>query len=152
MGSPDSRAPWIPAAPPRWEAIAAIGVLAVVVAAALGAYREQVTTGLAVTGLNSPGYWGLYVVNFVFFIGLSAGGVIVASLVHAFGLREFRSIARIAELMAIACLILAMSFILLDLGRPDRMLFLLRHCRIQSPLIWDVAVVHTYLVISLTYG
>lgn len=152
MDSPGLRAPGIPIGPPRWEGIVAVGVLAVVVAAALGAYREQVTTGLAVTGLNSPGYWGLYVVNFVFFIGLSAGGIIVASLVHAFGLREFRSIARIAELMAISCLVLAMTFILLDLGRPDRMLFLIRHWRIQSPLIWDVAVVHTYLVISLTYG
>lgn len=137
---------------PGWPAVAVVVLLLVVVAAALVAYAQQVTTGLAVTGLNTPAYWGLYVVNFVFFIGLSAGGVIVASLVHAFGLREFHPVARIAELMAIACLILAMSFILLDLGRPDRMLFLVRHWRIQSPLIWDVTVVNAYLVISLTYG
>ena len=145
-------APTIALGRPRWPAIAAVGLLLLVIAAALAAYTRQVTTGLAVTGLNTPVYWGLYVVNFIFFIGLSAGGVIVASLVHAFGLREFRPVARIAELMAIACLLLAMSFILLDLGRPDRMLFLLRHGRLQSPLIWDVTVVNAYLVISLTYG
>ena len=145
-------APMIALGRPRWPAIAAVGLLLLVIAAALAAYTRQVTTGLAVTGLNTPVYWGLYVVNFIFFIGLSAGGVIVASLVHAFGLREFRPVARIAELMAIACLLLAMSFILLDLGRPDRMLFLLRHGRLQSPLIWDVTVVNAYLVISLTYG
>lgn len=147
-----SSAPMIALGRPRWPAIAAVGLLLLVIAAALAAYTRQVTTGLAVTGLNTPAYWGLYVVNFIFFIGLSAGGVIVASLVHAFGLREFRPVARIAELMAIACLLLAMSFILLDLGRPDRMLFLLRHGRLQSPLIWDVTVVNVYLVISLTYG
>ncbi len=145
-------APMIALGRPRWPAVAAVGLLLLVVAAALAAYTRQVTTGLAVTGLNTPAYWGLYVVNFIFFIGLSAGGVIVASLVHAFGLREFRPVARIAELMAIACLLLAMSFILLDLGRPDRMFFLLRHGRLQSPLIWDVTVVNAYLVISLTYG
>jgi molybdopterin-containing oxidoreductase family membrane subunit len=145
-------APVIALGRPRWPAVASVGLLLLVIAAALAAYTRQVTTGLAVTGLNTPAYWGLYVVNFIFFIGLSAGGVIVASLVHAFGLREFRPVARIAELMAIACLLLAMTFILLDLGRPDRMLFLLRHGRLQSPLIWDVTVVNAYLLISLTYG
>lgn len=145
-------APTVPTGPLGWPAAAAVVGLAFVVVAALVAYAGQVRTGLAVTGLNTPAYWGLYVVNFVFFIGLSAGGVIVASLVHAFGLGEFRSVARIAELMAIACLGLAMAFILLDLGRPDRFWFLFRHGRPQSPLIWDVAVVNAYLAISLAYG
>jgi len=144
--------PAIATGPLGWPAASAVAGLTLVVVAALIAYAAQVRTGLAITGLNTPAYWGLYVVNFVFFIGLSAGGVIVASLVHAFGLREFRAVARIAELMAIACLGLAMSFILLDLGRPDRLWFLFRHGRPQSPLIWDVAVVNVYLVISLAYG
>jgi molybdopterin-containing oxidoreductase family membrane subunit len=59
---------------PRWPAIAAVGLLLLVIAAALAAYTRQVTTGLAVTGLNTPVYWGLYVVNFIFFIGLSPAG------------------------------------------------------------------------------
>jgi molybdopterin-containing oxidoreductase family membrane subunit len=145
-------APVLITGPLGWKGRAAVGLLLAVLGGAALAYGTQVRTGLAVTGLNAPAYWGLYVVNFVFFIGLSAGGVIVASLVHAFGLRDFQPIARIAELMAIACLVLAMSFILLDLGRPDRMLFLLRHGRPQSPLIWDVTVVNAYLLISLAYG
>ncbi len=152
MSSGAPHAPVIVSGPLGWKGTAAVGCLAAVVLLALASYGRQFTTGLAVTGLNTPTYWGLYVVNFVFFIGLSAGGVIVASLVHAFGLDAFRPIARIAELMAISCLVLAMTFILLDLGRPDRMLFLLRHGRPQSPLIWDVAVVNGYLLISLTYG
>lgn len=152
MSDPGPHNPVIATGPIGAAGLAAIGALAATGLGAMAAYGYQFTTGLAVTGLNTPAYWGLYVVNFVFFIGLSAGGVIVASLVHAFGLAGFRPIARIAELMAIACLVLAMSFILLDLGRPDRMIFLLRHWRVQSPLIWDVAVVNGYLLISLTYG
>lgn len=136
----------------RWMRVGLVGFLLALLAGALYAYGQQLTVGLAVTGLNSPAYWGLYIVNFVFFIGLSAGGIIVASLVHAFGLHQFRPVARIAELMAIGCLILATLFILLDLGRPDRLLFLFRHGRPQSPLIWDVTVINIYLFISLTYA
>ncbi len=148
----EARPPLILSGPFAWKEVAVLGAMGVLLAVGLVAYAQQLTTGLGVTGLNTPAYWGLYIVNFVFFIGLSAGGIIVASLVHAFGIREFRSVARIAELMAISCLVLAMMFILLDLGRPDRMLFLLRHGRPQSPLVWDVTVVNSYLLIGLTYA
>lgn len=116
------------------------------------AYVQQLTVGLAVTGLNRPAAWGLYIANFDFFNGLSAGGIIIASLVYAFGLRQFRSVARIAVLMAISCIILAAIFIFLDLGRPDRLFFLFRHGRPWSPLIWDVIVINLYLLIILTYA
>lgn len=132
--------------------LAAAGALGVIVLAAGYAYWLQLTRGLGITGLDRPAYWGIYIVNFVFFIGLSAGGIIIASLVHAFGLGQFRSVARIAELMAISCLLLAMSFIILDLGRPDRLLYILMYPHAQSPLLWDVTAVNGYLLIGLTYG
>jgi molybdopterin-containing oxidoreductase family membrane subunit len=113
---------------------------------------QQLRYGLGVTGMNTPTYWGLYIVNFVFFVGLSAGGVIVASLVHAFNIERFKSVARIAELLAISCLVLAITFITLDLGRPDRLFNLLRYGRIESPLLWDVIVISIYLVVSMAYG
>lgn len=128
------------------------GLLGAVVLAAAYAYVTQLLRGLGITGLDRPAYWGLYIVNFVFFIGLSAGGIIIASLVHAFGLDQFRSVARIAELMAISCLLLAMSFIIMDLGRPDRLLYILMYPHPSSPLLWDVTVVNGYLLIGLTYG
>jgi molybdopterin-containing oxidoreductase family membrane subunit len=127
-------------------------LLALVLVAALFAYSTQFARGLGVTGLNQPVHWGLYIVNFVFFIGLSAGGIIVASLVHAVGLHQFRSVARIAELMAISCLVLATTFIVLDLGRPDRLLYVMRYPQVRSPLFWDVSVISAYLVTSMTYG
>lgn len=113
---------------------------------------QQLRYGLGVTGMNTPTYWGLYIVNFVFFVGLSAGGVIVASLVHAFNIERFRSVARIAELLAISCLLLAIVFITLDLGRPDRLFNLLRYGRVGSPLLWDVIVISIYLMVSMAYG
>ena len=138
----------------RWDArlLGAAAILGLLILAAAYAYSLQLRAGLGVTGLNRPAYWGLYIVNFVFFIGLSAGGIIIASLVHAFGLQQFRSVARIAELMAISCLLLAMGFIILDLGRPDRLLYVLWYPHPQSPLLWDVTVVNSYLLIGMAYG
>src|SRR3970282_837930 len=111
-----------------------VACLLTLLAVAFYALSQQLAIGLGITGMNSPAYWGLYIVNFVFFVGLSAGGIIIASLVHILGLRRFRSVARIAELMAISCIILAVLFILLDMGRPDRLRNLLLHGQLQSPL------------------
>ncbi|MFN4218791.1 MAG: NrfD/PsrC family molybdoenzyme membrane anchor subunit [Candidatus Bipolaricaulia bacterium] len=127
-------------------------LLALIVWAVYVYVSQQLRYGLGVTGMNTPTYWGLYIVNFVFFVGLSAGGVIVASLVHAFNIEKFRSVARIAELLAISCLLLAVLFITLDLGRPDRIFNLLRYGRLNSPLLWDVIVISAYLIASMAYG
>jgi molybdopterin-containing oxidoreductase family membrane subunit len=132
--------------------VAAVVVLSLIVLASAYAYWLQITRGLGVTGLNRPAYWGLYIVNFVTFTGLSAGGIFIAGAVHAFGLSQFRSVARIAVLMASSCLLLALMFIILDLGRPDRLLYVLLHPHLHSPLVWDVMVVNGFLVICLVYG
>lgn len=125
--------------------------LAVIVLAAIYAYTRQLTTGLIVTGLNRPAYWGMYIVNFVTFTGLSGGAVIVAGAIHAFNIRRFRTAARVAELVAIICILLALIFITLDLGRPDRLLAILLHPNVLSPLVWDVIVVNGFLTIALAF-
>jgi Ni/Fe-hydrogenase subunit HybB-like protein len=57
-------------------------------------------------------------------------------------------IARIAEIIALAFASVAGLVIVLDMGRPDRLLFVFTHARIQSPILWDVTVVTTYVAIS----
>ena len=132
------------------------GALAFLLAAVgWGAYNlvfEQWAKGLEVTGLNVSIYWGLYIVNFVFFIGVSAGGIIVGALAYAVGIERFRPVARIAELMAISCLILATLFIFVSIGAPDRFYFLFLYGRLGSPLIWDVLIVLAYLALALVLG
>lgn len=129
-----------------------VAVLLGVTAWAVYAYTWQWNQGLGVTGMNAPAYWGIYIVNFVYLIGLSAGGVIVASLAYVFRLHAYRPIARIAELLAIICLILAVTFVTLDIGRPERFLNLIIYAQPGSPLIWDFVVIFAYLGICLIYG
>lgn len=115
-------------------------------------YSQQWREGLEVTGMNTPVYWGLYIVNFVYFVGLSAGGILVAALAHAAGVEKFKPIGRIAELGAISCLILAAIFIVLDLGRPERWFHLIFYARFVSPLAWDFVIVGVYLAIAMALG
>jgi len=126
--------------------------LAILALAAGFTYWRQLTTGMGVTGLNRPSYWGLYIVNCVFFVGVSAGGIFIASLVHAFGLKHFESVARIAELMAISCVLMAVMSLFVNLCWPNRMHYILLYANKTSPIFWDMLNVTIYFFISLTYG
>lgn len=130
-------------------------VLGLLLVFAWGAYNlifQQWVHGLEVTGLNASIYWGLYIVNFVFLVGVSAGGIIVGALAYAAGIERFRPIARLAELMAISCLILATLFIFVSIGAPDRFYFLFLYGRLGSPLIWDVIIIFAYLALAMSLG
>ncbi len=107
---------------------------------------------LAVTGTADHAIWGLYLVNFLFFTGAGAGAIVVAALAYALGVERFRPVARIAELAAISCLVLAMLFMTLDLGRPDRFRSLLRGAHFTSSLGWDVVAIWIYLANAMVLG
>ena len=111
----------------------------------------QFANGLVVTGLTNVVMWGQYILFFMFFVGLSAGGLIVASAGRLFGATVFKPIVRVAVLEATVAIILAATFILPDLGRPDRILNIVFHANLTSPMIWDIAIVFVYMGMSLTY-
>src|SRR5699024_5450931 len=111
----------------------------------------QVSSGLGVTGMNNVFSWALYITMFVFFVGLSAGGLIVSSSATVFNIPSFKKVAKPATILSTVCIILAVLFIFVDLGRPFRILNLIIHPQFKSPLIWDVIVIPLYLVINIIY-
>ncbi|MDP3937972.1 MAG: NrfD/PsrC family molybdoenzyme membrane anchor subunit, partial [Deltaproteobacteria bacterium] len=116
-------------------------------------YFVQISRGIGlVAGLNRPVFWGLYLVNCIFFVGVSTGGVVIASLVHAFGRMEFKPIARIAELMAISATVMATASLFVNLCWPTRMFYILRYPHPTSPIFWDMVNITLYMFISLTYA
>ncbi|MBI3076777.1 MAG: polysulfide reductase NrfD [Deltaproteobacteria bacterium] len=123
------------------------GGLCVVIALALYMYSNQFLQGLGVTGLNKPVSWGLYIANFIFCVGLSAGGIAVSALVHLLEKEEMKPVAIMAEVMATSFLVLAGLFIIMDLGQPTRALFVLLYPHPTSPLLWDVSVISSYLLL-----
>ncbi|HHY61328.1 MAG TPA: polysulfide reductase NrfD, partial [Clostridia bacterium] len=114
----------------------------------LAAWFYQIQQGLVVTNMRNPFNWGLYIAVFAFFVGIAAGGLIVSSSVYLFNLEPLRPFTRVASLSALAATLGAMAIILPDLGRVDRIYQLLLHPNFVSPLIWDVIVLSTYLVIT----
>ncbi len=126
-------------------ALAAVGLLGYL------AWLTQLRRGLSVTGLNVPVYWGLYITNFVFFIGISHAGTLISAILRLAHAEWRRSITRAAEVITVLVLFFGMGCVVLDLGRPDRALNVLLHGNLTSPLIWDVTSVATYLTASTIY-
>ena len=128
-----------------------VGVLLTGIALGATAYIHQVRTGLGVTGMNRPVYWGIYIINFVFFIGISHAGTLISAILRLANAEWRRAITRSAEVITVMVIVFGVSNVIFDLGRPDRAVFVLTHGRLQSPLLWDVCSISIYLTCSTIY-
>ncbi|TMN22227.1 NrfD/PsrC family molybdoenzyme membrane anchor subunit [Lentibacillus cibarius] len=128
-----------------------IGILGLLTLLGMGALVYQLVNGLGVTGMNNVVSWGLYITMFMFFVGLSAGGLIVSSSATVFNIPAFKVVAKPATILSTICIVLATAFIVVDLGSPFRMFNLILHSQFKSPLMWDVIVISLYLTINLVY-
>ncbi len=126
-------------------------VLVAVIVWALYMYITQIRYGLGVTGMNEPVTWGFYIVNFVFFIGISHAGTLISAILRLSQAEWRRPITRMAEVITAIVLAIGGLHPILDLGRPDRMLNLFTVGRLQSPLLWDVTSVTAYFTASTVY-
>ncbi|MFC4540600.1 NrfD/PsrC family molybdoenzyme membrane anchor subunit [Halosolutus amylolyticus] len=120
----------------------------------------QLARGLVVTDLSDWGTgggvtWGLYIGAFIWWVGIAHGGIILSAAVRLLGMDRYMPVARLAELLTLGGLSAAGFYIIIHLGRPDRMVTsVLGHYHITvhgSPLVWDVTVITAYFVLTATY-
>lgn len=128
-----------------------VGALLVVVGIGLYSYLIQLSEGLVVTGLRNRVMWGMYITNFVYFIAISMAGTLISAILRLTNSEWRRPITRMAEIITVLALIFAAASITFDIGRPDRLAHLIIYGRLDSPLVWDFAVLATYLAGSLIY-
>jgi molybdopterin-containing oxidoreductase family membrane subunit len=115
----------------------------------LYSYGAQLRYGLSVTGLNNPIYWGFYIPNFVFFIGISHAGTFITAALRLAGAEWRRPVTRLAEAVTVLGLNFGGLNIAFDVARIERVPNnLLMFGRFESPLLWDIAAVATYLILS----
>jgi Ni/Fe-hydrogenase subunit HybB-like protein len=107
------------------------------------AFVTQVTKGHIVTGMRDNVVWGIYIVNFIFFMGMSYSGAIISGTLQLFRTEWRKPIIRMAEYLAIISLLIGPGYILLCIGRLDRLYYLALFGRIQSPITWDVIAIST---------
>ncbi len=137
----------------RWTPrfLALVGVLGAIVAWGVYAYTVQLQQGLVVTGMRNTVSWGLYIANFVFFIGISHVGALMSAILRLTKAEWRRPVTRMAEAITVCSLFVGASMPIVDLGRPDRLLNVLLYGRIQSAILWDFLSISTYLVGSLLF-
>ena len=130
---------------------ATYGVLGALVVAGVAAWIYQLANGLGVTGMSNGVSWGLYIACFMFFVGLSAGGLIVASSASVFHIAEYKKVALPAIICSTVCICCAGMFVLIDMGGIQRVWRILVGPNPTSPLFWDVCVISCYLIINIVY-
>lgn len=107
------------------------------------AFLQQVLKGHEVTGMRDNVVWGVYIVNFIFFMGVSYAGALISGTLHLFRTAWRKPIIRMAEFITIIALLIGPCFILLCIGRLDELHYLVLFGRIQSPITWDVIAIST---------
>jgi molybdopterin-containing oxidoreductase family membrane subunit len=124
-------------------------LLCIVCIIGLYSYIQQLRNGLGITGMRDYVSWGIYISNFVFFVAISLVGSLITAVLYLLNVSWRAPLTRIAETIAVAAIVFAGLIIIVDMGRPDRILNMFIYGRIQSPIVWDVIVVMTYMTISI---
>ena len=129
----------------------AYGVLGVVTLIGIATWIYQLRGGLGVKGMNNSNSWGLYIICFMFMLGLSAGGLIVASSASVFHVTEYKKVALPAVILSTVCICMAGMFVLIDLGGIQRVWRIITGPNPASPLFWDICIITCYLIINIVY-
>jgi len=145
-------------APPGNLYFAWMSLLALMLAVGILAWTVQTWVGLGTTGLRVPVFWGLYITNFVFWIGIGHAGTLISAILYLFRARWRTSIFRAAEAMTIFAVMTAGLFPIIHLGRLWFVYFMFPYANqrylwpnFRSPLMWDVFAISTYLSISTVF-
>ena len=128
-----------------------IFVLIAIISVGLYAFYLQFINGHKITGMRDNVVWGIYIINFIFFVGISYSGAFITGVLHFFKGSWKYAIARIIKIITVLSLIVGPIFILLCIGRLDRLHYLFIYPRIQSPITWDIIAIMTDLIGCFIY-
>src|SRR5512147_1672301 len=111
-------------------------------------YLRQISAGLVVTGLSRDVTWGLYIAQFTFFVGVAASAVMVVLPYYLHNYKAFGRITILGEFLAVAAVVMCLTFIIVDLGQPARAFNVVFYPTPSSILFWDMIVLNGYLLLN----
>jgi len=136
----------------RWY-FAWIGFLGLLVLWGVTAWMQQVSEGLIATNMRDQVSWAFYIGNFTFLVGVAAAAVMLVIPAYIYNWKPIKEIAIFGELLAVSAIIMSMLFVLVDVGRPDRVWHLMPiigSLNLPTSLLgWDVLVLNLYLILNL---
>jgi molybdopterin-containing oxidoreductase family membrane subunit len=117
-----------------------------------GAYIKQFYYGLGITGMSRDVSWGVYIAQFTFLVGVAASAVMIVIPYYLHNYKVFGRIVVLGEFLAISCVLMCLTFVVADLGKPMRMLNLIKYPTLNSILFWDMIVLNGYLFLNILCG
>ena len=127
--------------------------LLTIVIAGLLFYMKQHDAGLIATNMNDQVSWGLYIANFTYLVGAAAAAVLLVVPSYVYHFKPIKEIVVLGELFAASSVMMAVLFVMVDLGRLDRFWHMLPFIGSmnfpQSLLAWDVIALNGYLVLNI---
>ncbi len=128
-----------------------LGIFGVLIAAGLGSAYYMETNGHYVTGMNNQIVWGMPHVFAVFLIVAASGALNVASIGSVFGKTMYKPLARLSALLAIALLVGGLAILVLDLGRPDRLIISMTIYNFKSIFAWNMILYSGFIAVVGIY-
>ena len=123
--------------------------LLAIMGAGAAAWFWQLNVGLTITGLSRDVVWGFYIAQFTFLVGVAASAVMVVLPSYLHNYKAFGKMTILGEFLAIAAVIMCMSFIFVDMGRPDRIFNVFLYPTPHSMMFWDTVALGGYLVLNI---
>jgi Ni/Fe-hydrogenase subunit HybB-like protein len=115
-------------------------------------YLRQLTFGLGITGMSRDVSWGFYISQFTYLVGVAASAVMVVLPYYLHDYKAFGRITILGEFLAVAAVSMCIMFVLVDLGRPDRVLNVFKYPSPNSVMFWDIVVLNGYLLLNIVTG
>ncbi len=116
-------------------------------------YGAQLQNGLIVTAMRDQVSWGFYISNFTFLVGLAAAAVLLVVPAYIYNFKPIKEIVLFGELLAVAAISMCIMFVVVDMGRIDRLWHVIPFVgKMNFPsslLAWDIIVLNGYLAINL---
>jgi molybdopterin-containing oxidoreductase family membrane subunit len=130
-----------------------IGFLGLLIFIGAVSYGTQLQKGLIVTAMRDQVSWGFYISNFTFLVGLAAAAVLLVVPAYIYNFKPIKEIVLFGELLAVAAITMCIMFVVIDMGRVDRLWHVIPFIgRMNFPvslLAWDIIVLNGYLAINL---
>ena len=135
--------------PARYWSILAILAVVAGIGGLAALYMEH--EGHWVTGMSNSVVWGTPHVFAVFLIVAASGALNVASIGTAFGKSAYKPMGRLSALLAVALLVGGLMVLVLDLGRPDRLLVAMTHYNFRSIFAWNIYLYTGFMAVVIAY-
>ena len=143
---------------PSYAYCAAVAIAALGLGFGAYAFSVQWRLGIGVAGYEHPVLWGIYITNFVFWVGIAHSGTLISAVLFLFRAKWRTAVARASEATTVFAVLTASLFPIIHIGRPWFFYWLFPYpnerqlwVNFRSPLIWDVFALSTYLTVSIMF-